>query len=305
MGGGATTTSSRATTPPSSSRRTAGRTRTAQPSRRPPPMRRGYFIGDGTGAGKGRQIAGVITDNWNQGRQEARLGQPEAEPAGRRPAATGGTWATTPGTSSTSTRSATRETPPAEGVAFITYDTLKGRPKDPKPRRTSTSWSPGWARTSTGCRLRRGARHGERAWTPRRPRGEERQPEGPGRDRSCRRCCPRPAWSTSRPPGRPRWQPGLRRAAGVWGRGTPFATKQDFISEMNKGGVAAMEAVAQSPQGDGRLRRPVAVVRRRDGEGQGHLRPADAQAQPRAAEMYDAWPTAGRRCSSNIDKALE
>lgn len=33
--------------------------------------RQGYFIGDGTGVGKGRGIAGVITDNWNQGRQQA------------------------------------------------------------------------------------------------------------------------------------------------------------------------------------------------------------------------------------------
>jgi len=30
-------------------------------------FRRGWFLGDGTGAGKGRQIAGVILDNWCQG----------------------------------------------------------------------------------------------------------------------------------------------------------------------------------------------------------------------------------------------
>ncbi|MBA4358377.1 MAG: hypothetical protein C0405_11710, partial [Desulfovibrio sp.] len=33
--------------------------------------RRGYFIGDGTGVGKGREIAGIILDNWNQGRKKA------------------------------------------------------------------------------------------------------------------------------------------------------------------------------------------------------------------------------------------
>ncbi|WP_419901158.1 strawberry notch-like NTP hydrolase domain-containing protein [Kiloniella sp.] len=31
--------------------------------------RQGYFLGDGTGAGKGRQIAGVFLDNWNRGRK--------------------------------------------------------------------------------------------------------------------------------------------------------------------------------------------------------------------------------------------
>lgn len=33
--------------------------------------RRGFFIGDGTGVGKGREIAGIILDNWNQGRKKA------------------------------------------------------------------------------------------------------------------------------------------------------------------------------------------------------------------------------------------
>lgn len=33
--------------------------------------RKGFFIGDGTGVGKGRQVAGIILDNFNQGRQKA------------------------------------------------------------------------------------------------------------------------------------------------------------------------------------------------------------------------------------------
>lgn len=33
--------------------------------------RKGYFIGDGTGVGKGREIAGVIFDNFNNGRRKA------------------------------------------------------------------------------------------------------------------------------------------------------------------------------------------------------------------------------------------
>jgi predicted RNA methylase len=34
-------------------------------------FRRGFMIGDGTGAGKGRQSAGIILDNWLQGRRKA------------------------------------------------------------------------------------------------------------------------------------------------------------------------------------------------------------------------------------------
>lgn len=34
-------------------------------------FRRGWFLGDGTGCGKGRQVAGIILDNWCQGRSQA------------------------------------------------------------------------------------------------------------------------------------------------------------------------------------------------------------------------------------------
>ncbi len=34
-------------------------------------FRRGYMLGDGTGAGKGRQSAGIILDNWLRGRRQA------------------------------------------------------------------------------------------------------------------------------------------------------------------------------------------------------------------------------------------
>ena len=36
-------------------------------------FRRGWFLGDGTGAGKGRQVAAIILDNWLRGRRKARL----------------------------------------------------------------------------------------------------------------------------------------------------------------------------------------------------------------------------------------
>ncbi|MGY3079201.1 hypothetical protein ACVWZZ_005609 [Bradyrhizobium sp. LM6.10] len=34
-------------------------------------FRRGWFLGDGTGAGKGRQVAGILRDNWLKGRRRA------------------------------------------------------------------------------------------------------------------------------------------------------------------------------------------------------------------------------------------
>jgi hypothetical protein len=39
--------------------------------RLPDGSRAGFFVGDGTGVGKGRVLAGIIADNWNQTRQRA------------------------------------------------------------------------------------------------------------------------------------------------------------------------------------------------------------------------------------------
>lgn len=39
--------------------------------RLPDGARGGFFVGDGTGVGKGRILAGIILDNWNQGRRRA------------------------------------------------------------------------------------------------------------------------------------------------------------------------------------------------------------------------------------------
>ncbi|MGH9904855.1 MAG: strawberry notch family protein, partial [Pyrinomonadaceae bacterium] len=39
--------------------------------RLPDGSRAGFFVGDGTGVGKGRELAGIIADNWSQNRQRA------------------------------------------------------------------------------------------------------------------------------------------------------------------------------------------------------------------------------------------
>ena len=39
--------------------------------------RMGFFIGDGTGVGKGREIAGIILDQWNRGNKKGCVGVKE------------------------------------------------------------------------------------------------------------------------------------------------------------------------------------------------------------------------------------
>jgi hypothetical protein len=114
-------------------------------------FRRGWFCGDGTGAGKGREVAGIILDNWLQGRRRAvwiSLSDKLLEDAQRDWRALGQEpLRITP-------LSRFRQGSPirlGDGILFTTYATLRT-----EDRRFSR------ARLRRCDRLRRSARHGQR-----------------------------------------------------------------------------------------------------------------------------------------------
>jgi predicted RNA methylase len=98
-------------------------------------FRRGWFLGDGTGCGKGRQVAGIILDNWLNGRRRALwISKSEAliEDARRDWSALG--------------QERLLIQPPArfrqgtpirldEGILFVTYATLRSAERDGKASR--------------------------------------------------------------------------------------------------------------------------------------------------------------------------
>lgn len=97
----------------------------------PDGKRKGYFIGDGTGVGKGRQLAGIILDNFNQGRTKAVWVSAKKElfeDAIRDWSDLGGD----PDKVFNYTNATTRKKLPSmnDGILFVTYDTLKGGSKD-------------------------------------------------------------------------------------------------------------------------------------------------------------------------------
>lgn len=51
-------------------------------------LRKGWFLGDGTGCGKGRQVAGIILDNWLKG-ADGRSGSRRATSSSKMRVATG------------------------------------------------------------------------------------------------------------------------------------------------------------------------------------------------------------------------
>lgn len=98
-------------------------------------FRRGFFLGDGTGAGKGRQAAGILLDNWAQGRRKAlwiSKSDKLLEDAQRDWSALGQErLLVTP----LSRFAQGRDIPLTEGILFTTYATLRSEERGAKKSR--------------------------------------------------------------------------------------------------------------------------------------------------------------------------
>ncbi|MEO1144245.1 MAG: strawberry notch family protein [Cyanobacteria bacterium J06638_22] len=105
-------------------------------------FRRGWFLGDGTGSGKGRQIAGMMLDNWLQGRTRAlwvSKSDKLIEDARRDWVALGGDESQI---YALSTFKLGTEIQLNEGILFTTYATLRGSSRQDKKSRLEqiTDW---------------------------------------------------------------------------------------------------------------------------------------------------------------------
>jgi hypothetical protein len=100
-------------------------------------FRRGWFLGDGTGAGKGRQVAAIILDNWLRGRRKAiwiSKSDKLIEDAERDWTAVGGYRSDIVSLSRFRQGSAIA---PEEGILFTTYATLRTQAKGDKVSRVA------------------------------------------------------------------------------------------------------------------------------------------------------------------------
>ena len=98
-------------------------------------LRRGWMLGDGTGAGKGRQVAALVLDNWLRGRKRALwLSQSDklVEDARRDWTALGGREDDVIPLGKFRQGA---EIPLAEGILFATYATLRSPARQGKPSR--------------------------------------------------------------------------------------------------------------------------------------------------------------------------
>lgn len=220
----------------------------------PVSLRRGWMLGDGTGCGKGRQVAGIILDHWLRGRRRALwLSQTDKllEDARRDWMALGGRE---DDVFSLSRYPMGLPVTAAEGILFTTYATLRSPSRQGKPSRLEqiVAWLAG--------SLDEADRHAfdgvivfdeshamANAAGSKSERGDKAPSQQGRAGLRLQNALPDARVAYVSATGATTL-PGLAYAGrlGLWGAGeTPFDTRSDFIVAMEAGGVAAMEIVAR------------------------------------------------------------
>ncbi|MCI4679095.1 strawberry notch family protein [Rhodoblastus acidophilus] len=209
-------------------------------------FRRGWFLGDGTGAGKGRQVAGILLDNWLKGRRRAvwvSKSDKLIEDAQRDWSALGQErLLVTP-------LSRFRQGAPirlAEGILFTTYATLRSDARDEKVSRVRqiVDWLGGdfdgviifdeshAMQNAAGCKGERG----DQAASQQGRAGLRLQHALP----DARVVYVSATGATTV------HNLAYAQRLGLWGgEDFPFATRSEFVEAIEAGGVAAMEVLAR------------------------------------------------------------
>ena len=210
-------------------------------------FRRGWFLGDGTGAGKGRQVAGILLDNWLKGRRRAvwiSKSDKLIEDAQRDWSALGmERLLVTP-------LSRFRQGTPIrleQGILFTTYATLRSDARDEKVSRVKqiVEWLGAdfdgviiFDESLTRCRTPQAAR-ANAATRPRRSRA------APGFACNMRFPNARIVY-VSATGATTVHNLAYAQRLGLWGgEDFPFATRAEFVEAIEAGGVAAMEVLAR------------------------------------------------------------
>ena len=275
--------------------------------------RQGFFLGDGTGVGKGRQSAAVILDNVLQGRRRALWvseNRSLMRDAVRDWTALGG-----PADFVFDLGACKGPIQQTEGVCFASYDTLKGKPREKDGVETGidrleqvVAWLAG-AEGEVGTypeaefegvvvfdeshnmasALDRQGGRGVKKASQRALAGVELQNRLP----NARVVYASATGATE--------VSNLAYAArlGLWGRGTPFPTVETFVEKVSAGGIAAMELVAKDLKSMGLyLARSVSY----DGV---DYRTLVHDLAPHQAQTYDRCAQAWQVVLRNIESALE
>ena len=217
-------------------------------------FRRGWMLGDGTGCGKGRQVAAIILDLRLRGRKRALwLSQSDKllEDARRDWTALGGLESDVIALGNFRQG---MEIPLSEGILFATYATLRSPSRQGKPSRLDqiVEWLAGSLdeedrHAFDGVIVFDEAHAMANAAGSKSERGEVKPSQQGRAGLRLQNALPDARIAYVSATGATT-VPGLAYAGrlGLWAAGeTPFETRVEFVSAMEAGGVAAMEVVAR------------------------------------------------------------
>lgn len=259
--------------------------------------RKGYFLGDGTGAGKGRQVAACILDNWLAGRRRnIWISKNEAllEDARRDWTALGGLAADI---QPLSNWKIDQPIPLDQGVLFVTYPTLRSARGDHSRLQQLIDWAGddfegviGFdeAHEMGGVAGGEGAL-GKKEGSQQGICGVLLQNNLPGA-----RVLYASATGASE-------VNNLAYAVrlGLWGPETAFSNREQFIAEIRKGGIAAMELVARDLKALGLYTARALSFAGVEYEILRH------ELTPQQIAIYDAYADAWAIIHRNMERALE
>lgn len=268
-------------------------------------VRRGWMLGDGAGVGKGRLIAAIILDNFQEGRQKAvwmTKSQDLLEDANRDWTALGQDPKLIFNLSRIRVDSSIKAT---RGLLWCTYDTMKQKAKK-EQKQSRLDQIVEWLGEDfdgvivfdeahmMGNVLQMGGRQGRKP-SARAVRGLELQ----GRLPNARIVYATATAATEVS------NFAYADRLGLWGRGTPFTNKLDFISKIQEGGVGAMEVVAQDMKAMGMyLSRHISY---NDGTEKGTVkyRRLEHKLSADQTKTYDTLADAWQIVIGNVEAALE
>ena len=271
-------------------------------------FRRGWMLGDGTGAGKGRQVAAIVLDHWLRGRKRALwLSQSDklVEDARRDWCALGGH---DDDVIALGKFRQGAEIPRAEGILFATYATLRSPARQGKTSRLDqiVAWLAGSLdeddrHAFDGAVIFDEAHAMANAAGSKGNRGEVKPSQQGRAGLRLQNALPDARIAYVSATGATT-VPGLAYAGrlGLWAAGeTPFETRVEFVTAMEAGGVAAMEVVARDLKALGLYQ---ARALSYDGV---EVETLEHPLTPEQRRIYDAYAGAFKIIHRNIEEALK
>ena len=259
--------------------------------------RMGYFLGDGTGAGKGRQVASVILDRWLRGeRRHIWISKNEAllEDARRDWSALGGLpidiqplgqW------------KLGQQVTMGEGILFVTYPTLRSGRSDATRLDQILEWAgDGFDGVIVFDEAHAMANAAGGEGSRGRVKGSEQGIAGVRLQNMLPRARVLYASATGASDVN---NLAYATRLGLWGPETAFANREAFVSDIREGGIAAMELVARDLKSLGLYTARALSFAGVEYEILEH------QLTPEQISVYDAYAEAWAIIHANLREALE